>query len=419
MNRIFVVARREYLTNVRRWEFLLLTFGFPVIGLLIGLVAVIPTALILGKMPQLVHVGVVDETKRFTFPEEIAPFKIPLSNQFRGATPTLPGFRFIPFPDAAQAKTALQGHAVDAYLVIPRDYVRTGTVHYYVWQEKAESIFSASDLKTPPMEDIFVKGLLKGEVNDAVVQRVLKPYRLEQHVLGPHPPKKKNAFLSQFLIPYIFMLMLFMSIFVSSGYLLRGVADEKEGRVAEIILSSVTAQELFVGKLVGLGAVGLTQVGVWMLMGGMPLMFLTHVVDVPVRALLAAPILFLLGYALYGVVFAGLGAVGGSWRESQQVSAWVSIFAVIPMIFIVNIMDAPNGGFSVALSFFPFSAPIVMILRLALTDVPLYQILLSIASMAVTILLLIKLCVKLFRTGMLLYGKRPSLKELWRWAREA
>jgi ABC-2 type transport system permease protein len=418
MNRIFVVARHEYLTNVRRWEFLLLTFGFPFIGLLIGVLAMIPTMFLLGKMPQQVRVGVVDETKRFTFPQEIEPLKIELPKFSKVAT-ALPQFQFRPFPDIDKAKAALQTKTLDAFLVIPRDYVKRGIVHYYIWQEKEESLFDEGELKEPPLESILIKGLLKGKVTEEVMQRVLKPYRLEQHIVGPRQPKKKNALISQLVIPYAFTMMLVMAIFVASGYLLRGVADEKEGRVAEIILSSVTAQDLFIGKVLGLGAVGLTQVGVWLVMGGTPLLFTTFIADFPVRALVAAPILFLLGYALFGVLFAALGAVGGSWRESQQLSAWISMLAIVPLTFMPILLDQPNGGFSIALSLFPFTAPMTVITRLALTDVPFYQILLSIASMVITVVLIVKLCVKIFRTGMLIYGKRPGVKELWRWVREA
>jgi ABC-2 type transport system permease protein len=419
MNRIFVVARHEYLTNVRRWEFLLLTFGFPFIGLLIGVLAIIPTMFLLGKMPQEVRVGVVDETKRFTFPKEIEPLRIELPKKIGKAATAFPGFQFRSFPDADKARAALQTKTLDAFLVVPRDYVKRGIVHYYVWQEKEESLFDEGERKEPPLEGILVKGLLKGKVTDEVVQRVLEPYRLERHTVGPHKPKKKNAFISQFVIPYAFTMMLVMAIFISSGYLLRGVSDEKEGRVAEIILSSVTAQDLFVGKVLGLGAVGLTQVGVWMMMGGTPMLFTTFIADFPVRALVAAPILFLLGYTLFGVLFAALGAVGGSWRESQQLSAWISMLAIVPLIFMPILLDQPNGGFSISLSLFPFTAPITVMMRLALTDVPLYQILLSIVSMVITIVLIVKLCVKIFRTGMLIYGKRPGVKELWRWVREA
>lgn len=419
MNRIFVVARHEYLTNVRRWEFLLLTFGFPFIGLLIAALAVIPTMFLLGKMPQEVRVGVVDETKRFTFPKEVEAIKIELPKKFGKAATALPGFQFRTFPNADKAKAALQTKTLDSFLVIPRDYVKKGTVHYYVWQEKEESLFDEGEFKEPQFDDVLVKGLLKGKVTNDVVKRVLQPCRLKHHVLGPHKPKKKNAFISQFVIPYVFTMMLVMAIFISSGYLLRGVSDEKEGRVAEIILSSVTAQDLFVGKVLGLGAVGLTQVGVWLAMGGTPLLLMTHIADFPVRALVAAPILFLLGYTLFGVLFAALGAVGGSWRESQQLSAWISMLAIVPLIFMPILLDQPNGGFSIALSLFPFTAPITMMMRLALTDVPLYQILLSIVSMVITIVLIVKLCVKIFRTGMLIYGKRPGVKELWRWVREA
>jgi len=215
-------------------------------------------------------------------------------------------------------------------------------------------------------------------------------------------------------------MMLIMAVFLSASYLLRSVADEKENRVIEVILSSVTARDLLTGKLIGLAGVGLTQVAVWVLMGAVPALLIFHrFVRIPAAALGMFAVYFTLGFALYATLMAGIGALGTSYRESQQIAGGVSFMAFSPFFVLMPILQSPNGVLAQVLSYIPFTAPLTLVLRTSVTDVPLVQSMAAILIMVVTIYFIHRLSVRLFRFGLLIYGKRPSFGETLRWLREA
>jgi ABC-2 type transport system permease protein len=208
-------------------------------------------------------------------------------------------------------------------------------------------------------------------------------------------------------------------VFISSGYLLRSVAEEKETRVVEIVISSVRPMELMAGKVFGLGAVGLTQVLVWLLSaaafsGGLvALVAAAGAVLVPTRVLVLGVIYYLLGYTLYAILMAGIGALGTTMQESQQLAGIFSFFAAIPYMLSGFLFANPNALVARVLSFFPLTAPTMMMLRLPLAEVLWVDVAGSIAALIISIPLALWVGGKLFRVGLLIYGKRPTLKEIW------
>jgi len=413
MSRSLVIAKHEFLTSITRWEFILLTLGLPLLGLVVAATAALPALLMARTVPTHLTVGVVDETGLFDFPKEVAGKKLP--GAAGRLAPPQTGYTLRRYATRETAVAGLRGKAVSAYLVIPKDYVTSGEV----LTESALETGLFSDQSLPPLRGTLVRGLLKDRAEQAIVDRVLDPVNIRRVTTGPGKPKRRGplADMGRFLVPYGFTVLMMMSIFGASGYLLRGISDEKEGRIIEIVLSSVTAQDLFLGKLLGLSAVGLTQVFVWLAMGIVPAAAMLPFVDLPAAAIFFAPLFFLLGFLLYGTLIAGIGALGGSWRESQQLSGGVSMLVILPVMFFPVLLEAPNGGLAVALSLFPFSAPIVMMIRLSAAPVPWRQVLLSVALLSGCVWVAIRLSVRLFRTAMLMYGKRPSVREALRWLR--
>jgi len=206
--------------------------------------------------------------------------------------------------------------------------------------------------------------------------------------------------------------------------LLRSVADEKETRVIEIVLSSVTPTELLAGKVIGLGALGLTQVGVWLassflLSGGLGAIVAGAVLILNPANFLLAVVYFLLGYLLFSVIMATAGALGSNPRESQQIAGIFSMTASIPWFFAGFLFANPNAPFARALSFFPLTAPTTMMLRLPLADVPWIDIVISLAVLLVSIPIMLWAGARIFRVGLLMYGKRPSVKEIFGALRKA
>jgi ABC-2 type transport system permease protein len=210
-----------------------------------------------------------------------------------------------------------------------------------------------------------------------------------------------------------------ISIIGSSGYLLQGVAEEKENRVIEILVSSATTDQLLAGKVLGLCAAGLTQLLIWICIGVAPAAATFPFLDLRWSQLGVALVFFLLGFLLYGTLMGGCGALGNNYRESQQLSVVWTMSAVSPFFVMTFIMQQPNGTLARVFSYIPLTAPVTMMLRVSSTAVPLWDIALSAVLLAASLYFFIKLGGKLFRVGVLMYGKRPTLVEIVRWLRAA
>ena len=219
-------------------------------------------------------------------------------------------------------------------------------------------------------------------------------------------------------VAYVFFFLLFMSIFSSSQYLLQGMAEEKENRVMEMVLTSVTPRELMFGKLLGLGAAGMLQLACW---SGMSL-----AVTILVQALtlslqpaifVVCFVYFILGYLLYGSLMLGFGSLGTNFRESQQMATIWSLIGSSPVFILIALFESPQGGLARIFSFIPFTAPTTMMFRYVVDPkgTPLWEMLLSAGLLAGSAWLALAASARLFRVGLLLYGKRPGLREIWRW----
>ena len=217
-----------------------------------------------------------------------------------------------------------------------------------------------------------------------------------------------------------------LAIFTSSGYLLQGLGEEKENRVMEILLSSISPKQLLAGKIIGLGAAGLVQIIVWLVSANFLMKMASAAwgnvigsLQVPPDFLILGIIYFILGYLLMAVIMAGVGSVNPTAREGQQMSAIFTIPVIIPIYFMGLIMEHPENIVVKILTFIPITAPITVIVRLGLSEIPLWELLVSISILILSIWGLFVLCTKLFRTYLLMYGKRPDLKEIVRSFREA
>jgi ABC-2 type transport system permease protein len=326
------------------------------------------------------------------------------------------GFRA--FEDEEAAKRALLADQIRAYYVIAGDYMATGKITAY-----AENIVSSSAPgDSGDLRMFLVHRLLAGKVDDATLTRATNPVKLDLVTLDSKGKSQAGgafSFVAGFVAPYVFSILLFISVFAASGYLLRSVSEEKESRVIEIILSSVAPTELLAGKVIGLGALGLTQIAVWLgsgflLSGGIGALVAGAAVLLNPGAFVLATLYFLLGYLLFGALMAAAGSLGTSMRESQQIAGLFTFSAAIPWFFWGVLVANPNALLPRLLSFFPLTAPTMMMLRLPLTDVPAIDIFGSLAVLLVSIPVALWAGARIFRMGLLMYGKRPTVKEIWR-----
>lgn len=228
-------------------------------------------------------------------------------------------------------------------------------------------------------------------------------------------------------------ILLYMSILLYGQNVLRGVLEEKTTRVAEVVVSSVSPDTLLAGKVIGVGAVGLTQMLVWTGSGvlfwtqrarifeamGFPAMPSLVFPSIEPIVLVALLLFFLLGYTFYATLFAAVGAMVGSLEEAQQAAQPVVMLLVFSIIFVQPAMTAPNGPMATTLGWLPFSAPVIMPMRMTATQVPAGEIAGSILVLLLACAGVTWLSARIYRVGLLMYGKRPSLKELARWITQA
>lgn len=399
MKKTWLIARHEFLTTIRRIGYILFTISFPVLAVLGMLIYLGVTYWVVSPPPEEQKIGYVDNTGMF--------------NEYTSAD----GVVFILYETNDAAKEALLSKEVSEYFVIPEDYLKTGLIKRYTTQRELELPEATMAL----VEDFLVANLLSGEVSEELLERAQKPLlpmsiRLDPETGESIPPE--NLFVA-FALPYGFGLLFMISLFVTSGYLLQGVSEEKENRLIEILLSSVSARQLMSGKVLGLGAAGLLQIALWLLTA---LIISTIApisgLSIPIGIILPCIIYFILGYLLFGTVWTLLGSIGSTARESSQWTMIVVMPAIVPIMLIGLFVTNPDHVIFTVLTFFPFTAPITAVMRLSNGTLPTWELLLSIAILIASILGAIWLAARVFRTFLLMYGKRPSLREIWRYIRE-
>jgi len=424
-SKAFTIAQREYLTTVRRKAFLFTVFGTP------ALYAILMTLMIKPQVSERAHqmrnfrvLGVVDSSGAFAAaePEIRGAIATDLSMLSRAAVKA-ESYRVEvrSFPEQTEAERALRAKEITQLLVIPADYLETGQLRRYAL---STNIFSSVDERT--VSGWLVRSLLKSRVDSLRIERVARPARgMTLYTLNPQggfEPHDERRELFDFLLPFALGMLMGLSIVIGGQYLMQGVSEEKESRILESMLCTVNAEELLAGKLFGLGAAGLTIVLAWIVMGAAlagPALAMAQVQVSP--ALLAlAVVYFLLGYLFYGGIMTGIGAITNNMREAQQFSFLFTFMNFIPFYMMTSILGRPDSGLALGLSLFPPMAPVAMVLRLSAPSatVPPWQIALSLALLAGTAWLVLIGSARLFRTGLLMYGKSPTLPEILRWVRE-
>ena len=418
MNKSLMIAKYEFLKTIKRKEFILMTLGFPLFFILIMLV---PLLLAGTSSPEDLNLGYIDRSNSFEFPDEITVRgSMIFSNGIPGVTnnPELDGtnnekypiIKFTQYSDVAKAKQDLGSGTLSGYLIIPEDYIKTGIVESYVMGK-------GTDIPQEELSELMVNNLLKGKVDEETLQRVKDPItfkRFSIETTGEVSEKGLSDLLEDFALPYLIGILLLISIFTSSGYLLQSVAEEKESRIIEILLSSVTPMEMLTGKIVGLGSVGLLQIAIWLSVGFAGLIYVFALSINPFLLILSLAY-FVLGFLLFASMMGAVGAISGSMRESQQLIPIFTFPAIAPIFFMQVLITEPDGTLSMFFSMFPLTSPVAMLIRMGVSDVPLYQIAISLFILIVSVYFVIIASARLFRVGLLMYGKRPAIGEIIRY----
>lgn len=284
----------------------------------------------------------------------------------------------------------------------------------------------------------FSIGTLERAINDAVSSLRLKRAGLDQSQIAAytrHVELKTNKITASgevkeggradFVVAFVMLFFIYMSVLIYGLFVMRGVIEEKQSRIVEVLVSSVRPTQMMLGKVIGIGMVGLTQIAVWAITA----LLLTTVgvstfasrgmtmPNIPISLLIYFVLFFVLGYFLYATLYALVGSTVSSEEDAQQAQIPVTLLLVVPMMIFNMIIANPNSTASIVLSMVPFFAPTLMMMRIAVVNPPVWQVLLSMAIMLATILLCVWIAARIYRVGILMYGKRPSITELGRWLR--
>lgn len=401
MNKTRLIFRHEFLLTIRRTGYIILTLIIPVVALLaIGIFQLIKTH---SRSPEnrSMLIGYVDETG--------------LVNETVDEGNT----RFIPYASKEDANLALTSIEIPTYIIIHDDYLSSGTIQRFTLEKET----TTSPAMIASIWRFLSVNLLKGQVSPEVMTRVVSPLNMEvTRITAEGEQALKQSRIVNAIIPGVFALLLSLALMFGASALVSSLGEEKESRLIEVLFSSVSVRQLLISKVLALGLAGLLQVLVWLISAPLLLHlasssfggFLSEI-EIPGNFILLGIVYFILGYLLFAVLSIGVGAITPTAREGNQLSMFYIMLGFVPLWFSSFLFSFPNGSVWVALTLFPVTAPIQVMLRLGMTDIPLWQILVSIGILILSIVAGLYLSIKLFRIYMLMHGKTPGLKTIARY----
>ncbi len=401
MRKIRLITIHEIKTMITRPSFLFAAFGLPLISALVMLVVTTinresPDTLgtVFGPASQ-----PAQQVEGYIDPGKLIKIVPPLPDNYSLRA----------FPNEPSAQAALASGEINAYSIIPADYLSSGHITYVRPDFSPLNAFIQSGI----IRQALQANLLNGDLD--LSARVTRPLNLTMVSQAPEPERAPEHPLT-FLIPYIVTMAYYVIILMSASFLLNSVTKEKENRVLEIMLLSITPRQMLAGKIIGLGIVGLLQTSIWIGFGyGLlrisgDIFNLPDSFQLPISFLVWGLIFFLFGYLIYASLMASVGALVPNMREASQATFVVILPLIIPMLFISALIEQPQGAVATIFSLIPLTAPVAMMTRLASTQVPLWQILLAIILMALTAGLLIRSAAGLFHAQTLFSGQPFNLK---------
>jgi ABC-2 type transport system permease protein len=416
-----VVARTEYLEGARTRWFLLSTLLGP---LLLGAISVLPAWLQTHAAARSARIAIVDESE--------AHVAAVLAGELSVARPgEKPQFvaQVVTGADAAPERLShrIEAGELDGWLRIPRDLPRGGEV-----------IYRGVDASSP-----MAMGFLRATLHDAVVHARAQTQGLDEKaaraLLAPVPfdarqssGESDSSGGAAFIIAFAVAIVLYMSILLYAVAVMRSVLQEKSSRVMEVVVACCRPRDLLLGKVLGVGSLGLTQLFLWLSASlliahqrgpllarfGIQGAAAFHLPSVSAATIVLLLVYFVGGFFLYAAIFGAVGAANNTQQEAQQMQMPITFLLIGAFLCFPVITGAPRDSAAVGLTMVPFFSPVLMPMRMMLTPVPWWQIAVSVAILVGTILVIVGLAGRIYRVGVLSYGKRPSFGELLRWLRQ-
>jgi len=431
MRNMWLIIRREYLERVRTRSFLILTLLVPGIMTVVMMLpaklatmgektqrlVVVTSTPQFGEMVRQRFLSATTDTDQDDEETPDNPAKKKPEEEYSidvDANPT----------DAERAvlRDKVSSEAIDGYLWLSDDAIASGKV---MWTSRNMAGFGERSHLSAILNRILqYQRLSANGLTTDKAEQLLKPVKVEA-VRLEHGKESKGGGGGKFLEVVVMVMLLYMAVLLYGISVMRSVLEEKTSRILEVLLSSATSTQLMTGKLLGVGAVGLTQILVWVVIAGvfaLPAMAMQpsfSELQIPIGVLLAFAIFFLLGYLLYSTMYATIGAITTTEQEGQQLQFFIVIPLVLSVFMLAPVVRSPDAPLVVWLSMVPFFAPVLMYARIVVQTPPLWQIALSLSLLIATIAGLLVLCARIYRIGILIYGKRPNLPEILKWLKYA
>lgn len=445
MGKVIAVIKREYLEVVRKKSFIIMTILGP---FLMAAMMFLPMLLVTRGLEEK-HVVVVDGTGKLEAvfsgggePKETPGEELPLADAAKRAQrnqmPKSLALRTDYVAAAGDPRAAAQPYLdrmlgkqgkvkLDGVLVVGADAFSNpdAELTYY---SRAATDFVTQERLAGMVNRAVSRGRLAAKgIGAEEADHILRRLRIEAVKLTRTGEEKKGGELG-FLVAFVFVALLMIPNIIYGQEVMRGIVAEKSERVMEILISSMPSMSLLSGKILGLAAVGLTQVGIWMAMGSLltvyagtglamsgfdPTQFLS------VGIVPAFFVFYVLGYLIYVCVYAVSGAISNSEKEAQQFMGPLIMVMMIPWFLAMPIISNPESTLATVISLIPVFTPITMFMRIVVSEPPWWQVVLSVGLSVGTIVVMLWATAKIFRVGILSYGKRPTAVELWRWLKVA
>lgn len=406
------VAKWEFLEKVKSKAFIISLVLMPVIMVGFG---VLPGLLASKPDETSTVVGIYDETGRILQPlstrvEE--KYKLPdgRPNYVIRNLHTEGGFGDV----KGKAPSMIAQGEMEGYFYIPPDVSEGGTVEY-----RAENVgnIRVSERFSRTIEEVIVEQRLAAEgIDPSRLKRLMADVRVKSIKISEQGEEKESGFLETFFSAYIVIMMLMFLVLTSGQLLIRSVVEEKSNRVIEVLLSSCSARDLMIGKILGLSGLGILQMLLWGIIG-LGIALKTGADVFVLQNVLLSLVYFILGYLLFAAIFVAAGSPVTTEQEAQQITSYVTLLLVFPIVLAMPAMQNPDSLWIRILSFIPVLTPAFMVLRIPIQMPPTWEILATMGLLLVSAVGMMWAAGKIFRVAILVYGKRPTIPELWRWLR--
>ncbi len=421
MRKIWLVIKREYITRVHSKAFVMGTIGLPLFGL--GIFAI--SIFVAGRQ--------ADHTLKIAILDEAGGLASSITQGLTEKLPNgQPAFEVVktleqpPSGAKEELRAEVQKGQLDAYLVIPKDATEGRSAEFHT-RNPGDMMTLASSINRAVNDAVIARRLRERGIRLDDVSRVVRGVDIKLIKVTEQGESEEKG--QTFLTAIIMATMLYSTLIMYGVATMRSVLEEKTTRVSEILVSSVRPFQLLSGKVLGVAAVALTQYCIWAITAGLIAAYGRAMASafrpgasipefhLPASWLVYLVIFFLAGYLLYASLYAAAGAMISSEQEAQLVQMPMTLLILVSFLLFDAILRNPNSRLSVVLSIIPFFSPILMVLRIAIRTPPLWQIGLALGFSVVTTVAVVQFSAKIYRVGVLMYGKRPSLVELMRWLR--